>query len=130
MAARTLVATISIIALLIVTPGCDSGGGGDEGGVGPIILITNQWREEGNPDHQFSLNSLDDNRTEGAFTGTETRNNFTEFNDLAGFWSDGAIQFTIDRPNGPLRYTGTFEEANTKRLAFTSSAGSLVIVRD
>lgn len=121
---------ILIIGWLLLIVGCDSGGEG--GGIGPIILITNQWWEEGIPDHRFDLDSFDDLRTRGAFTGEESipRDGFTEFNDLAGFWSDGEIQFTVDRPGGLVRYEGTFNEENAKRLEFNSSAGRLVIVRD
>lgn len=129
MKGRARVAVMLLVGLGFLSFGCDSGGGG---GIGPIILITNQWREEGNPDHRFDLNSLDDDRSEGAFTGVEEleRNGVTEFNNLAGFWSDGVIRFTIDRPEGPLRYTGEIDEDNVRRLEFTSSRGSLVIVRD
>lgn len=128
MRSRLTVASLALI-LALSTSGCDSGGGGD---VGPIILITNQWWEEGNPDHQFQFNSPDDFRTEGAFSGEEAlpRENFTEFNELVGFWTNGRIQFTVERPDGDVRYVGTFEEENQTRLEFTSPAGDLVIVRD
>lgn len=125
--ARIVLTILLLVGFSFNTFGCDSGAT-----VGTIILITNQWWEEGDPEHRFSLRSPDDNRTEGAFTGEEQRprEGFTEFNDLVGFWSDGHIQFTVERPDGDVRYTGEFDEENAKRLEFRSSAGELVIVRD
>lgn len=121
---------ILVVLLITFTTSCDSGGNG--GGVGPIILITNQWWDESDPDHRFTLESPDDERSEGAFTGEEElpQGNFSEFNDLVGFWKDGHIQFTIERPDGDVRYTGTFDEELVTRLEFTSAEGDLVIVRD
>ncbi len=120
----------AIVLMLTATASCDSEGEG--GGVGPIILITNQWRNEADSDHRFDLDSPDDNRSEGAFIGEEERpvGDLVEFNDLVGFWTDGRIQFTVSRPDGDVRYTGTFDEVNQKRLEFTSSLGPLVIIRD
>ena len=126
---RAGIMIISMAALAFLNTGCDSAG---EAATGAIILITNQWTEEGDPDHEFSLNSLDDNRSEGAFTGTETLpvNGSTEFYDLAGFWKDGEIQFTVDRSGNRVRYRGEFDDESPTRLEFTSSAGDLVIVRN
>lgn len=125
---KAFITIILVAGLSFTSAGCDSAGDA----VGAIILITNQWREEGNPDHQFDLDSLDDERTEGAFTGQEILplNGSTEFYDLAGFWKDGEIQFTVNRNGDRVRYHGEFDQPNAKRLEFSSSAGDLVIVRD
>jgi hypothetical protein len=98
--------------------------------VGYFLLITNSWQDVTRSDHTFNLVSGDDNQTEGSFTGQEfvDANDSTGFN-LSGSWKDNDVQFTVQRPGGSVRYTGSINSDRPTELSFTSSAGPLRIRR-
>jgi hypothetical protein len=114
-----------LLALTMAVSGC-----GAEAIVGPLIVLTNTWRNEAVEDHRFSLsdNTNGTPRREGTFTGTEFTPNFEEF-DLTGSWtSDGHVQFTVQRPGGAVTYSGRLT-SNVNRMELSSATGHLVLVR-
>ncbi len=98
--------------------------------LGPLVILTNQWRDEANASHTFTVQ---DNtgfmaKRSGTFTGTENLPNGTTFQ-LEGSWAEnGSIQFTVHR-SPDVTYRGTIPGDNASRLTFTSSAGGLVWLR-
>jgi hypothetical protein len=97
---------------------------------GFFVLISNSWQDVTNPDHVFNLQSADDNKTEGSFTGQEfvDANDFTGF-ELSGSWADNRIQFDVQRDTGTVRYSGSITSDRPTELSFSSSAGPLRIRR-
>jgi hypothetical protein len=118
------------IALAVIT--ISAAGCGAESLLGPLVTLTNGWRNEANPDHRFIIqdqNAGGNPQREGTFDGTEQLPDGDTFFDLEGFWtSDGKIQFTVHRASD-VTYRGTLTD-NPKRIAFTSSAGPLVLITD
>lgn len=97
-----------------------------------ILLITNTWAEVGEPTHEFDLDADPPSSLatdHGAFVGVETLNG-ADFN-LTGTWSNGQIQFVVERPNSQLAtYAATFV-GDPDTLRFNSpSEGHLVIFRN
>lgn len=125
---------ICILIALLLLEGCDS----TSEPVplpGPIILITNQWKDEANENHVFALESEnDDGESEGVFTGTEfidiTVNDEDDQHDLTGRWADGQIEFTVDRDGDETTYEATFSEDDPKRLSFTAGSETLVLIKE
>lgn len=117
-------ALITLVAAAIATAGC-----GAEAVIAPIIILTNTWAEEGNPEHTvfFSDDTEGEPRSHGTFTGNETLPDGTEF-DLEGSWSRGRVEFTVHRAQD-VTYEAEIPEDNANRLEFSSSVGSLVLVR-
>jgi hypothetical protein len=104
---------------------------GAEAVVGPLIVLTNTWRNETNQNHTFSIN--DDTqgtpRRSGHFTGNENVPGAAQPNPFSGFWNtDGHVEFTVQRAGGAVRYTGRLTD-NLNRMELTSSAGNLVLIR-
>lgn len=112
-------------AALLFTVGC----GAETLGPAAVILLTNTWHEEGDDAHTFGI--LDDTggeaRDHGAFTGNETLDG-VEY-PLSGSWSDSRVELLLSRVPG-VTWRATIRPSNTNRLEFTSSQGSLVIVRN
>lgn len=120
---RSLIALVGAVSMSVA---CSDSGSA----LGPLITITNTWQNEANANHTFFF---DDNtggtpRREGTFTGNETPPGGVD-NPLTGSWStNGRIQFTVQRPAGPVTYQGTLT-SNLDRMALSSSAGPLVLIR-
>jgi hypothetical protein len=95
----------------------------------PNIFISNTWEEVGNVNHPFSLQSTDDGKTAGAFTGLE----FVDAADLvgnpiAGTWSRAEIRMTVTRHAGATVYIGPFAD-QTDLMVLTHAGGTLTIRR-
>jgi hypothetical protein len=121
---RSLLAVVGVVSLSVA---CSDSGSA----LGPLITITNQWRNEANADHTFFFldNTGGTARREGTFTGNEQPPGGAATNDLTGSWStNGRIQFTVQRPAGNVTYQGTLT-SNLDRMSLTSSAGPLVLIR-
>ncbi|HEX6558278.1 MAG TPA: hypothetical protein VF021_02430 [Longimicrobiales bacterium] len=121
----TRVVRAGLVALLLL-PACDSADP-----LGPLVILTNAWRDVTDDTHTFLLN--DDTGFEpkrsGTFTGTETLPDATQYQ-LEGFWTDrGKVEFTVHRASN-VTYRGTLSAATPDRIDFTSSAGSLTLVRN
>ena len=114
-----------LCAALLFAAGC----GADPLTTAAVILLTNTWHEEGNDTHTFGI--LDDTggeaRDHGTFTGNETLNGVAY--PLSGSWSDSRVTMNLSRVQG-VSWRATIRPANTNRLEFSSSQGSLVIVRN
>lgn len=115
----------AILAASCATLGC--GGGTNPTGTTPIITITNNWLDSTDPNHTFFFQSQDDGGKSGAFQGQESLGG-SQF-DLTGSWGGGAIQFTTNRTT-PVTYRGSFTRNEPDTLAFFSSSGNLVLVRN
>jgi hypothetical protein len=116
-----------VLAAALWTSAC-----GAEAVLGPLIVLSNTWRDAANAAHTFSF--IDDtNQTpsrSGAFTGNETTPgpNSVQF-PFTGFWREnGRIEFTVQRPT-PVTYTGQLT-SNLNRMELSSTAGHLVLVRN
>lgn len=127
--------TSVLLAVLLVGASLNFMSCAAAGTVAPIILITNQWFQEGrgagtDNERRFSLNSLDDCQARGAFTGEERARqaNQTRTYDLTGFWHDGFIQMTVNRDGTNVRYTGSYDEDNVKRLRLVSPHETITII--
>ena len=94
-----------------------------------VIILTNTWAEEGNPDHTvfFQDDTGGVARSAGTFTGTETMPDGTEY-DVAGSWDESRVTMTTERVHG-VTWRAEIPEDNANRLEFSSSAGYLVLVR-
>lgn len=116
-----------VLAVAIWTSAC-----GAEAVLGPLIVLSNTWRNSTNPDHTFSF--IDDTGGHASRSGTFEGNEHTpQPNDLpnrfTGFWrEDGRIEFTVERPTGNVTYTGRLTN-DLNRMDLTSSAGSLTLLR-
>lgn len=115
--------------MIVILAVCASAACGAEAIIAPIIILTNTWAEEGNPEHTFSFSddTNGESQAEGTFTGTETLPDLTEF-DFEGDWSHGRVEFTVHRAED-VTYTGTIPEDDANRIEYHSSAGNLVLVR-
>ena len=116
--------------LLVLTATLSSCGA--EAVLGPLIVLSNTWRDASNAEHTFSF--IDDTNQvpsrSGTFTGNETTPgpNSVQYQ-FAGQWREnGDVEFTVQRPGGPVTYRGTLT-SNLNRMDLTSSAGPLVLLR-
>ncbi len=111
---RALVACT--IAALAVLPAC---GGSDAGPTTPVDnylpVISNLWRNIATPTHSLVLQSSDDNKASGSFTGTETHATFGT-SAITGTFRNSAATFVIARAAGAVTYTGTFYGLDSLRL--------------
>lgn len=117
-----------LLVAIVAAAGCSSGGADI---LGPLITLTNQWRDETNQNHTFQFNDNTGGTAQrsGTFTGNENTPAGQQY-PLTGSWSsNGNIQFTVVRPSGSVTYNGTLT-SNLNRISFTSSAGNLVVVRN
>ena len=123
-----------LIIVLLVLEGCDSTS--EPAPLpGPIILITNQWKEVDNENHVFELTSEnDDGESEGVFTGIEfidiTVNDPDDQHDLTGSWANGRVEFTVDRDGVETTYEATFTEDAPSQLSFTAGSETLVLFKE
>lgn len=98
----------------------------------PILIITNTWGVEGDPERKFSFNSEDDGQTSGTFEGFEQLDTPDEFiqNPLQGTWSDGTIEFTVEGTRNGAQFEGTFADAPDRITIYSEDLNeTLVIVR-
>jgi hypothetical protein len=103
----------------------------DQAGGGPLVLITNSWREVGNEGRRFNLNATTaEPADKGEFAGTEVDE---EDYDIEGVWSHGRITMTVYR-NPVITWRARVTQDEPTTLVFTRTVGaavdSLVIFRD
>jgi hypothetical protein len=118
------------VVLIVLTAGLAACAGADAV-LGPLVILTNSWRDEATALHTFNIqdNTGFQAKRSGTFTGTETLPSGATFQ-LEGFWSEnGSIQFTVHR-SPDVTYRGTIPGDNANRLPFTSPAGNLVLLRN
>lgn len=98
---------------------------------GPLILLTNAWREVGNENRVFFI--TDDTggepRKSGTFGGSEVDDDEYE---LDGDWNGGRIRMTVYR-NPVVTWRATVRRSEPDTLVFTRSVSggvdSLVVFR-
>ena len=112
--------------LVVLTAGC-----GDPVTPLAIIVLTNTWQELGNAEHTFGI--LDDTdgtaASAGTFTGTETLPDGVTTYAIEGYWRSSTVTMTVNR-SPAVTYRARIPEDDADRLDFTSSAGSLILVRN
>lgn len=114
-------------ATLLAVPACDS----TTANV-PILIITNTWGVEGDPDRKFSFNSEEDGQASGTFEGFEQLDTPQEFieNPLQGSWSNGRIEFTVEGARNGAVFDGTFQDAPDRLTVYSDDLNeTLVLVR-
>lgn len=109
------------LLLGVTTPGCDP----VTAAALPALIITNTWDVEGDENRDFGFTSSDDGETSGTFVGSEFVNG-EEVHTLTGAWSEGAVSFTL---SSGAAYTGTFHDDLPDRLVVSSSAETVVLIR-
>lgn len=77
----------------------------------PVLIITNSWGVEGDPDRSFIFQSQDDGETSGTFDGFEELEQGNIQNELEGSWQDGQIQFIVGGTRNDAVYEGTFSDS-------------------
>jgi hypothetical protein len=100
---------------------------------GPLILLTNSWREVGNEAHIFDI--TDDRNghaaERGTFTGTE-EDGLADF-DLEGDWNGGQVRMTVYR-NPVVTWHATVRRDLPDTLVFVRTVpggvDSLVLFRN
>ncbi len=96
-----------------------SGCGGEGGTTAPVDnylpVISNFWRNTKNANYTLLLQSSDDRKPTGVFTGTETHPTFGS-SATAGSWTNSTFVMTIARSGGAVTYTGKFISKDTIRI--------------
>ena len=87
-----------------------------------LPVISNFWRNVATPAHTLLMQSTDDRKPSGVFTGTETRPG-SGSSPVSGSFSNSAATFVINRSSGAVTYTGKFFGGDSLRL--TGSGESL-----
>ncbi len=116
---------ILLIGLLALVGGC-SDDDPAKAEPAPILTITNSWGNEAEADHNFNFASGEDGETSGAFTGEEVTPDNDDF-DLTGSWSNGRVEFTVQRDED-VTWVARFTEDNPTRLEFESGEEQLVLL--
>ena len=94
-----------------------------------IATISNTWNEINVPEHTFSLDSPDDGKTAGTFTGEETIPGVQGASPITGEWSDNDISMTLVRNGHQVTYHGKLTHDRQDTIRFTSPS-QLVICRN
>jgi hypothetical protein len=97
------------------------------------LVITATWQVEGEEGRTFRFDADQDDSeglTNGTFQGFEDIDTETvsAIHDLTGWWDQGEIQFTLQRPGGNVVYTATFQADFPNRLTFHSPNEVIVLV--
>jgi hypothetical protein len=88
------------------------------------VFISNMWSVQGQPDRFFSFASDDDNKTEGAFTGTEEAGGVVHA--VSGSWADNEIEFVSQRNPG-VKYFATVSGNAPSVLTFESPIETITL---
>lgn len=96
--------------------GCGGGEGGTTAPVDNYLpVISNFWRNTKDPNYTLLLQSSDDRKPTGAFTGTETHPIFGR-SAAGGSWTHSTFLLTISRSSGAVTYAGKFISRDTIRI--------------
>lgn len=125
---RRIALLCSLVALTL--PAC---GGSDSGSTGPgtdnyLPIISNFWKNIATPTtHTLVLQSADDGKASGTFTGKETL--ATKESDVTGSFTNSKASFVIKRADGTVTYSGTFYGAGKDSLRLTLGNETLTFAR-
>lgn len=114
---RTHARRRALLASLIgLAFGC---GGGESGATAPVDnflpVISNFWRNTKLPAHTLTLQSVDDRKPTGTFTGTEAHPTLGS-STASGSWTNSTFSMSISRSGGSVTYNGKFISRDTMRL--------------
>jgi hypothetical protein len=112
----------ALLAVLIGATLFGCGGDGGGGGTGPVDnylpLVSNFWKNVAAPAHTLTLQSSNDLKATGSFTGTEAHPTFGS-SQTSGSWTNSTFTMSIARSGGAVTYTGKFVSRDTLRLTRT-----------
>lgn len=104
--------------------------GSDGGTTAPVDnflpVFTNFWRNTKVSGHTLTLQSSNDGRAVGTFSGTETLPP-SGSSQASGSWTNATFSISIARTGGAVTYGGKFISRDTIRL--TRSSDTLVFAR-
>jgi hypothetical protein len=104
-----------VAALITAAFGC----GGESATTAPVDnflpVISNFWRNTKVAAHTLTLQSVDDRKPTGSFTGTEAHPTFGS-SQASGTWTNSTFSITVLRSGGSVTYSGKFLSRDTLRL--------------
>jgi len=121
---RTMALTL-VLGMTVATTSCDPA----TAVAVPVLVITATWQVEGQEDRFFAF-SADQDDSEGLESGTFTGSEEVDGIDtgaLTGWWANGQIQFTLQRDEGAVDYSASFNHDRPTRLTFHSAAETIVL---
>jgi len=126
---RTATRRIALLCCLVsfALPAC---GGSESTGPGSdnyLPVISNFWRNVATPAHTLQLQSTDDNKATGTFTGTETLASAASA--VTGSFTNSKASVVIRRTGGTVSYNGTFYGAGKDSLRLTRGNETLIFRR-
>ena len=128
---RTMTRRTAMLAFLLslALPAC---GGGDSIATGPsdnyLPFITDFWRNTLASTHTLVLQSSDDNKASGSFTGEETLPTLQKSR-VTGTFTNSKATVIINRVGGVATYSGTFYGSAKDSLRLTRGSETLVFKR-
>jgi hypothetical protein len=124
---RTLVATL-LLGSSLATTSCDP----VTAVAVPVLVISATWDVQGDPDRTYTFRAVEDDSeglTKGTFTGSENVTTAPDDYDLTGWWANGNIEFTVQRPGGNVVFTAKFHHDRPSQLTFTSAQETIVLLQ-
>jgi len=124
---RRIAQLCCLVALAL--PAC---GGSDSGSTGPgadnyLPVISNFWQNVATAGYNLTLQSADDGKASGTFTGTERRAAVESV--VTGSFTNSKASFVIRRTGGTVTYNGTFYGAGKDSLRLTLGNETLIFRR-
>jgi hypothetical protein len=117
-----------LLCLLLLAPlaGCDSATGPG----GPIIVISNTWRNaDPNLQHTIFFRSPDDGQRSGLIAGREDHPIFGPNSLVGGHWANGRVEIMVYRGEDEQhKYVAYVTADNPERLEFTPLNGGPAFV--
>jgi hypothetical protein len=121
---RRWLAQLAVLAALLPL-GC---GAGDDILSSFIPDIENQWGVQGNLTHSFSFfDVVKRSERAASYSGNEFRPGTALPSPLTGTYDGANVQFTVERPNGRVTFSGRFRDENTMEV--TGGGQTLVLLK-
>jgi hypothetical protein len=117
-----------LLCLLLLAPLAACGDAAGPGG-GPIIVISQTWRNATLAQHTIFFRSPDDGQPSGVIAGREDHPTFGPNSPVGGFWADGRVEIVIHRGEDRRhKYVAYVTADNPERLEFTPLNGGPAFV--
>ena len=121
---RTAAIALLLVAAVLGT-GCT---GGAVETVLYYVIVSNDWTDANDANHDFLLQSSDDGKTSGALSGTE-RSNGSDVGTVSGGWSENVVTMVVDRSGAITTYHADFMANNPTTLVFRAGSETLTLNR-